>query len=124
MRLAAITRACAGLMGAAGVAVSAAATHLSGDDFARTAGLFLLIHAAAMLAVSGPPSGAGPRRGSGAIGAAVLGVGTVLFSGALALLGFWHLRIPLAAPVGGLAMITGWILIAIGGLLSLRGGDR
>ena len=105
--------ACAGLMGAAGVGIGAAAAHLGGSDLARTASEFLLIHAAAVVGASGVAL-ALPRVSALLIaGLALLVVGAVLFGGELALAGLWELRpLPLAAPTGGLCLIAGWLALA------------
>ena len=60
----------AALMGACGVALAAAAAHVDGGEFARTASLFLILHAAALIAVSAHRAGSvavgrRPRAGGG-----------------------------------------------------------
>ena len=62
----------AALMGATGVALAAAGVHADGGEFARTASLFLILHAAALIAVcahrAGPwPTVAGLALAAGAI---------------------------------------------------------
>ncbi len=113
----------AGLMGAAGVAVGAAGAHLEaaagaagghGAQLAGTASSFLTIHAAAVTAGVGA---ALASRRTPALLAAALGllvVGAVLFGGDLALLGLLDLHpVPLAAPVGGLCLIAGWLCLSV-----------
>lgn len=104
-----------GLAGAAGVALSAYAAHAGGTNVA-TAAQMLLFHAPAFLVL-----GVVPR--SRLFGAAllVLAVGVLLFSGDLMareILG--HRLFPMAAPAGGLAMIGGWMLLAIAGIVTRR----
>ena len=105
--------ACAGLLGAAGVMVGAAGTHHDGGELTRIASEFLLIHAA-VIAAGSAVAMILPRPS--ALWVAVLGlltVGTVLFSGELAIAGLIDWRpVPLAAPAGGLCLIAGWLLMA------------
>jgi uncharacterized membrane protein YgdD (TMEM256/DUF423 family) len=54
-----------------------------------------------------------------------LAVGTILFSGDLALLSIWGLKpIPLAAPTGGMGMILGWLWLAATGAIAAVQGYR
>ena len=107
-----------GLMGAAGVAVSAAATHQGGGSLASTAGLFLFLHAATGIALASfARSSDGHARGL-LVSAVLLVFGTIVFAGDLAMLGFAALRpFPGAAPLGGLMMIAGWLGIPLTVLL-------
>lgn len=111
--------ACAGLMGAAGVGIAAAGDHLAGGDLARTSSSFLLVHAGAVAA--GSCWALARPRGLAllAIGLVLLTGGAVLFSGELvaAALAEWH-PVPLAAPVGGLCLIAGWVTLALAGLVA------
>ena len=104
--------ACSGVLGGAGVIVAAAGTHLAGGDLARIAADFLMIHAAVILAASVL---AALRQGTDVLLGWALGfltVGSVLFSGELALASLAGLRpIPLAAPVGGSCLILGWLAL-------------
>jgi uncharacterized membrane protein YgdD (TMEM256/DUF423 family) len=98
-----------GLAGAAGVALAAAAAH-GGHGNLETAGLLLVMHAAAVLALAG--------RGRGfALPAALLLAGSALFAGDLAARAFLATRLfPYAAPTGGVMMIAGWLGVAIAAL--------
>ena len=94
----------AGLYGAAGVAVSAVAAHAGGDETLRTAGLFLILHGAAL-------------AGAAALGAALAGglmaAGTLLFCGDLVVRAWLGQRLlPMAAPTGGSLLILGWLALA------------
>jgi uncharacterized membrane protein YgdD (TMEM256/DUF423 family) len=103
----------AALMGAGGVALAAAAVHADGSELANTASLFLILHAAALMALS-----AHARVGEGsqrllAAGFA-LAAGAILLSADLAARAFLGARLfPFAAPIGGSLMILAWLAVAI-----------
>lgn len=102
----------AALMGAAGVALAALAAHADGGELAKTASLFLMLHAAALLGLS-----AHARFGEGARGLLIAGFalagGAILFSGDLAARAFFGARLfPFAAPIGGSLMILAWLALA------------
>ena len=105
----------AGLLGAAGVASAAASSHAAdGPRFASLA-LVALTQAPALLAL-GLYAGPGTAL---RIGGLVIAFGALLFCldlGARHFLGSG--LFPMAAPLGGTSMILGWLLVAIGGLLS------
>ena len=109
----------AGLMGAAGVGLAAAAAHLTGDPVLRTAADFLLFHAAALLAICAL---AARRRPIGLLAAgSLIAVGSVLFCGDLALRVLAGLRlVPMAAPTGGMLLIAGWLVAAAAAPFALR----
>ena len=101
------------LFGAAGVALAALGSH-SADSNISIAASFLQLHAAALVALSLLPKGRLLR-----LGPWVLAVGTLLFAGDLitrSQLG--SALFPMAAPLGGGAMILGWLLVATGALLT------
>lgn len=111
----------AGLMGAAGVAVGAAAAHGGGSDLARTAADFLLFHAAALLGGSALALAAGRTSALLVAALGLLAVGAILFGGELALAGLAAWRpLPLAAPTGGLCLIAGWLALAAAALALSR----
>ncbi|CDX11162.1 conserved membrane hypothetical protein [Mesorhizobium sp. ORS 3324] len=100
-----------GLVGAAGVALSAAAAH-RGGAFTGTAASFLLMHAPVFLAIGL----AGGNRGL-RIASLVLLVGLLLFSGDLLARDFLGSRLfPMSAPIGGTLLIAGWLAIAVSAL--------
>ncbi len=106
--------ACAGVMGAAGVALGAAGAHVGRGDLARPASDFLLIHAAAVAAGSAVALGSARRPALLAVALTLLTVGAVLFGGALALSGLADWRPwPSAAPFGGMCLIVGWLVLAV-----------
>lgn len=108
-----ILAALAALMGAGGVALAALAAHADGGDFGKTASLFLIVHAAALVGVSAHARVGGSSR-SLAIAGFALAAGAILFSGDLAARAFLGARLfPFAAPTGGSLMILSWLALAI-----------
>lgn len=96
-----------GLAGAAGVALSAVAAHAGGGNVA-TAASFLLMHAPVLVASGLLKANTLLRTGS-----LVLLVGLLLFCGDLLMRAYAGTRLfPMAAPMGGTAMILGWLVIA------------
>lgn len=105
--------ACLGaLMAGASVALSAYASHGVADAQAQNrlymAALYAFGHGAVLAALG--PALSERRLGQAAL--AVLLVGTLLFSGSLAgaVLAGWPTTL---APVGGSALIFGWLLLAV-----------
>ena len=97
-----------GLAGAIGVALSALAAHEGGAGLAIPAS-FLLMHAPALLGIGYLASGRVARGGG-----LLLLVGLVLFCGDLVARHALGTRLfPYAAPGGGLALIGGWLVVAI-----------
>jgi uncharacterized membrane protein YgdD (TMEM256/DUF423 family) len=86
----------------------------------ETAARYQLIHGLALLAVAWALDRT-PHRALGAAGAS-FALGTLLFSGSLYALALGARgAIAIATPFGGLAFMTGWLLLAIG---LVRGGTR
>ena len=105
----------AGLCGAAGVALSAAAAHGGGANTA-TAATFLVVHAPVLLVV-----GMAVFNNITRWAAAVLLVGVALFAGDLVSRDFADDRLfAMAAPIGGGLMILGWLGIAASALFPRR----
>ena len=101
----------AGLCGALGVATAAAASHRADADLG-IAGNFLLFHAPALIGLSLIPA----SRTVMSAGVVII-VALIVFAGDLAtrsLLG--HSLFPLAAPLGGAALIIGWLLVIVAAL--------
>ena len=102
------------LFGAGGVALSAAAAHVSGGTSVETAARFLLFNAPVLVLV---PVLA--RLGLAAPGLAlsaggVIGLGVLLFSGDLAMRGLRGAALfPMAAPSGGMLLIAGFLMLAL-----------
>ncbi len=113
----------ASLMGGAGVALAALATHAAGGELGRTAAEFLVVHAAALVGLSAHLANAERApRGLLASGCG-LALGTALFAGDLSMRAFAGSRLfPMAAPTGGSLMILSWFAMAVG--FGLAAGRR
>ena len=109
------------LMGLSGVALLAAGAHVNAATSVQTAGQFLLFHAPVIL-VAVALRQTGVVNVSLAMGAiALLIIGTSLFSGDLALRAFAdHSLFRLAAPSGGVAIMLGWLALALSALVPSR----
>lgn len=110
----------AGIVGAAGVGLAAAASHAGGEALLRPASTICLAHAPALIALS---LAAGRLRFSG-LAAIGMTAGTLLFSGDLVARHFLGGGLfPMAAPTGGLTLIASWLLFAVGATVSPRTGS-
>ncbi|PIO99078.1 conserved membrane hypothetical protein [uncultured Pleomorphomonas sp.] len=106
----------AGIAGAAGVATLAVGAHAITDANLDVAGSILLFHAAALLALAN----AGGQRLRG-LSALLFVAGCLMFSGDLIFKAVMARSLfPLAAPSGGVALILGWLAVAVGALLPRR----
>ena len=106
----------AGLAGAAGVATLAVGAHAVTGANLDVAGSVLLFHAAALLALAN--AGDRPLR---ALSALLFVAGCLLFSGDLIFKASMARSLfPMAAPSGGVALILGWLAVAVGSLLPRR----
>lgn len=111
----------AGLGGAASVGAGAAAAHFADPKIAellRTGAVYGMVHAAALVAVVALAQGHGTRRCPAAVAGTAFAIGIALFSGSLfALAGGAPKGVGRLAPVGGVALIIGWVALLI---LALR----
>jgi uncharacterized membrane protein YgdD (TMEM256/DUF423 family) len=110
----------AGLMGAAGIALTAAAAHTAPGAGLDTAGYLLLLHAIAVLGgVALLQQGLLLRP----LMFTVLGgwvLGSTLFAADIALRAFFdHRLFPMAALSGGIILILAWIALAAAAVLTL-----
>jgi len=104
----------AALMGAAGVGLAAAGVHASGGDLASRGALFLLIHAAAGLAIAAHARVAAAQERPLVVVGFVMEAGAALFSAELAVRPFTGDRLfPFVAPIGGSTMMLSWLALAI-----------
>jgi uncharacterized membrane protein YgdD (TMEM256/DUF423 family) len=111
----------AGLYGAAGVALWAAAAHATANTSLATGAQFLLIHATALIgmAILASTGFRAPRLALGA--GVVLAIGSALFTGDIAIRAFWERPLfAMAAPSGGMLTILGWLLLAFAALTAAR----
>jgi uncharacterized membrane protein YgdD (TMEM256/DUF423 family) len=104
----------AALMGVAGVALAAAGVHESGGELAERGALFLLLHAAAALAIAAHARVAIASARALVVVGFVMEAGAALFSAELAMRAFTGERIfPFAAPIGGTTMMLSWVALAL-----------
>jgi uncharacterized membrane protein YgdD (TMEM256/DUF423 family) len=112
----------AGLMGAAGIVLTAAGAHGKPGAGLDSAGYLLVIHAVAVLAgVVAARQGLLLRP----LGLIVVGgfiLGSVLFAADVAARAYLgHRLFPFAAPAGGMIMIASWLGLVVAALAALRG---
>ncbi|MXQ11632.1 DUF423 domain-containing protein [Microvirga makkahensis] len=110
----------AGLSGALGVGLSAAAAHITGGNL-TTAAQFLLFHAPGLLALSALIAAGAVHPTLAQIAGYALILGLALFCGDLSRRAFAGAALfPRAAPMGGILLMLGWVLVAVSALLRLR----
>ncbi|MDB5545304.1 MAG: hypothetical protein JWO64_2453 [Hyphomicrobiales bacterium] len=110
-----LTALIAGLLGASGVAAAALAAHGGYGENLRIASEFALIHATLAIALLRAPGR------TSQIAATVVLLGALVFCGDLALRALaGHALAPMAAPTGGLILITGWALAGIALFLNVK----
>jgi uncharacterized membrane protein YgdD (TMEM256/DUF423 family) len=104
----------AAFMGAAGVALAALGVHASGGELASRGAEFLLLHAAAALAIAAHARVATDSTRALVVVGFVMEAGASLFSAELVMRAFTGNRLfPFAAPIGGSTMMISWLAIAI-----------
>ncbi|MFT4185243.1 MAG: DUF423 domain-containing protein [Rhizobium sp.] len=107
----------AGLLGAAGVALAAAASHGGDTHFLGSASTMSLAHAPALLALHAGYD----RIRTAPLAAVLLGLGTLIFAGDLVSRHvFGSSLFPMAAPTGGMGMVAGWVVVALGAFFRKR----
>jgi uncharacterized membrane protein YgdD (TMEM256/DUF423 family) len=109
------------MTGAGGIILATVAAHVVPDPRLQTAANFLMLHAAAALAVCGIAL-ALPQRGMWFLGAAGLFLsGSLLFGGDLSVRALAGKRLfPMAAPLGGTLLIFGWALVTLAAMIVMR----
>jgi len=119
-KLAFTAAALGGLAGGAGVVLSALAAHgPAGGPLLETSANFLILHAAATIAVAGLALAAPQRAVWFLVPAALFILGSALFCGDLATRAFAGARLfPMAAPIGGTLLIFGWALVVVAALVA------
>jgi uncharacterized membrane protein YgdD (TMEM256/DUF423 family) len=114
--------ACAGLMGASGVMLAAAAAHAGDASLLLPASTMLLFHACAVLGTVALAERGVIHTRIGPIAAAGFVVAVALFSGDLVMRQFTGDRLfPFAAPSGGTLLIVSWLVLTVSALWSRRG---
>ncbi|MGG7516519.1 DUF423 domain-containing protein [Allorhizobium undicola] len=106
----------AGLFGACGVGLAAAAAHVSGGaNLLAPASAIALAHAPSVLGLY-----LAVKHLKTALAAAwIISVGVLLFCGDLVVRQWTgHSLFPMAAPSGGICMMLGWIVVAAGAFLA------
>ena len=112
-----IVIALAGLMGASGVILAAVGAHVAQGTGLDSAAYILLFHAAAVLGGTAILHQGLLWRPLAAVVLAAWVLGSVLFSGDIALRALAGYRLfPMAAPSGGFLLIGGWGLLVIAAL--------
>jgi uncharacterized membrane protein YgdD (TMEM256/DUF423 family) len=111
----------AGLMGASGVILAAAAAHAGDASLLLPASTMLLFHACAVLGAVALAERGAIRVRIGLTAAAGFVVAAALFSGDLVVRQFTGDRLfPFAAPTGGTLLILSWLMLSISALWSRR----
>ncbi len=111
----------AALMGLAGVALLAAAAHVTGTANVQTAGQMLLFHASAVLGATAARKGGHLADLAARIAISALILGATLFAADLSRRGFGGAGLfPRAAPIGGWFMLGGWLGLAVSALAAPR----
>lgn len=111
----------AGLMGAAGVALAAAAAHQPDATRLASGSSMLLFHASAVIGAVLLTAHGLARRSVGLVAIYGFIVGAALFSGDLASRQYaGHGLFTMAAPTGGTIMLLSWLVLALATLLPKR----
>lgn len=118
-----ILLALAGLMGAVGVVLTAAAAHGKQGTGLDSAGYLLLIHAVAIVAGTAALRSGLLLRPLGLVVLFGFVAGGSLFAGDVAARAFIGSRLfPFAAPAGGTVMILAWLVLVAAALAAPRAG--
>ncbi|MDX3806925.1 DUF423 domain-containing protein [Bosea thiooxidans] len=111
----------AALMGLSGVALLAAAAHITGTANVQSAGQMLLFHAPVVIGATAARKGGHLQDGLARIALSAIILGTALFAADLSRRGFaGEALFPRAAPIGGWLMLGGWLGLAIAALGTKR----
>ncbi|RTL62334.1 MAG: DUF423 domain-containing protein [Hyphomicrobiales bacterium] len=110
----------AGLMGAGGVALAAAAAHAAPGAGLESAAYMLLFHAAAVVAGAALLERDMAWRPALLLASFGWIIGAALFSGDISLRAFTGNRLfPMAAPTGGTVLILAWVCLSIAAIGAL-----
>ena len=110
----------AGLMGACGVGLAAAAAHGTSATGLDSAAWLLLFHATAVLGAASLASQHLLWRPLGLAAMACFVAGSVLFAGDIAMRAFaGHRLFPMAGPGGGTLLLMGWLVLAAAAIAAM-----
>ncbi|MFZ0424597.1 MAG: DUF423 domain-containing protein [Xanthobacteraceae bacterium] len=113
----------AGLMGAGGVVLAAAAAHVAPGSGLDSAAYMLLFHAAAVMGGAALLQQGALWRPLALVVLAAWVLGAALFSGDIAMRAFAaHRLFPMAAPSGGFILIAAWLALAAAAIVGLSRG--
>ncbi|MET3889722.1 uncharacterized membrane protein YgdD (TMEM256/DUF423 family) [Bosea sp. OAE506] len=111
----------AALMGLAGVALLAAAAHVTGTSNVQTAGQMLLFHASLVFGATAARKAGLLSDLMSRIALSLIVAGVALFAADLSRRGFSGAALfPRAAPIGGFGMLGGWLLLALSAAFAKR----
>lgn len=111
----------AGLMGAAGIVLTAASAHGTPGAGLDSAGYLLTIHAVAVIGGIALVQQTLLSRPIGLIALAGFVLGGALFAGDVAARAYLgHRLFPMAAPTGGTILILSWLVVAAAALFAPR----
>ncbi|KPH79705.1 DUF423 domain-containing protein [Bosea vaviloviae] len=111
----------AALMGLSGVALLAAAAHVTGTTNVQTAGQMLMFHAPLVFGATAARKAGFLADLLARIALSLIIAGVALFAADLSRRGFSSEALfPRAAPIGGFAMLGGWLLLALSALFAKR----
>lgn len=109
----------AALFGMCGIGLAAAASHMDDQRLLGSAALMCLVHAPALLGLAV----AGGRLRLSFAPALLMIVGVGLFAGDLVKRHFLGTALfPMSAPLGGMTMMAGWLIVGVGSLMPRREG--
>lgn len=110
----------AGLMGASGVGLAAAAAHGTSAAGLDSAAHLLLFHAVAVLAAASLIRQELLWRPLALVAMACFVAGGALFAGDVSMRAFAGQRLfPMAAPTGGTLLILGWLVLSVAAVVAM-----
>jgi uncharacterized membrane protein YgdD (TMEM256/DUF423 family) len=113
----------AGLMGAGGIVLAAAGAHVAPGAGLDSAAYMLLFHATAVVGGAALIQQGALWRPLGLIVLAAWVLGSILFSGDIALRAFAGYRLfRMAAPSGGFILIVAWLALAVAAIAAVTRG--
>ncbi len=113
----------AGLMGAAGVGLAAAAAHAAPGAGLDSAAYLLILDAVAVLAAAALVGQGQLWPPAALVAMAGFVIGGALFAGDVSMRAFaGHRLFPMAAPTGGSLMILAWLVLAVAATVAIMRG--